>query len=414
MNQVPSKIQRNFITIDDFLNKYHIISFPNIKNGMIIDFNFGLGDRSHKILPILQIALPDHAKTICNIFKSAYDKTYPYKKLEDKKEIKYMIKSQQYMWFIFKTLDNEIVGCVGAKLELDKKKGYIFGFAIKKEYQGKIDNLKTWLCFIYYLWNFYKNKILIWTSEVRTYSKTPQYAESLVGLKPVGFLPNKDIFYNQVESEFFTIIHDKDVFDKYRSQKVNKIIRQVLVCYIYSNKRYNLGNIIIKNPNLNLNKEKILDFKNNIITKALFDKYDNSLTTMRIKNTSSYFQYQFNLYSNNIENIEYFIDDLEELVVYLRKLILFIKNHNIRYAECYVSARCPKHQKLFYQAGFIPRGYLPCLQFNKETNSFYDVILFNYYKQQINPNLESNLILETKELFRISQGENRLENSFIE
>ena len=40
----------------DYLDKFNLTSFHNIKNGISIDFNFGLGDRTHKILPIIQLA----------------------------------------------------------------------------------------------------------------------------------------------------------------------------------------------------------------------------------------------------------------------------------------------------------------------------------------------------------------------
>ena len=400
MNPLSQKNYREYITIDDFLDKYNLIFFPNIKNGIIDDSNFRLGDKSHKILPIVQLATIKHAKIICKIFKDVYNNTYPFKKLEDKNEIKYMIRSPKYKWLIFSTLDNEIIGCVGVKIKIKKKIGYIFGLAIKKRFQGKID-FKTWLLSIYYLWNHYKNRILIWTSEVRTYSKTPLFGESLVGLKPVGFLPNKDIFNNKIESEFLTIVYDKDVFKKHRSPKKIRLLKEIQPIYEYSNERYDLGKPIYKSPILNLNKKKILRLKDKIIIKTISDKYQNTIKSMRIKNSNSYFQFQYNSINNNIENVKYFTEDLEELIIFIRKLRLFIEKYNVRYAECYVSAYSPKVQKVFYETGFRPSGYLPCIQYDKGTDSFQDTIIFNYYQGTIDPTLEDKLSKETKMLYRI-------------
>ena len=411
MYHLIQKNYRKYITIDEYLDKYNHISLPNIKNGIIVDFNFGLDNRSHRILPIIQLATIKEAKMICKIFQNAYNNTYPFKKLEDKNEIKYMIKNQKYKWFIFRTIDNEIVGCVGAKLEFGKKRGYIFGFAIKKRFHGKIDLLKVWFITIYFLWNHYKNQILVWTSEVRTFCTIPQYAESLVGLMPVGFLPNKDMFNNKLESEFFFIVYDKDVFKKYRSRKKIRILKEILPYYKYCNDRYDLGRPIIKNPILNLNKRKILRLKDKIIIKTLSDKYNNKIKSLRIKNSKSYFQYQYNLISNNIDNIKYFIESLEELVVFIRELRIYTEKLNVNYIECYVSAYNPKIQKIFNEAGFKPRGYIPCLDYNKKTNSFQDYILFNHYKGSIDPIIESNLIIEAKRLYRIYQEQNFLNNS---
>ena len=393
-------IKKNFFTLDDFLKKYDILPSLDIKKGILLDFEIGFGNRSHKILPILQLAQIKHADSISSIFKNAYNGTYPFKIFEDKEEIKNMINSKKYVFLIFKTLKNKIVGCVGAKLQFKLKKGYIFGYAIKKSYQGKLDSIKTWFTSLVYLWKNYYDKIFIWTSEVRTYRKTPQMGDSFVGLKPIAFLPNKDIFNNQIESEFFTIIYNKNVLKKYRSQKIPRIIRQVLNSYNYSNIRYGLGNPIVVSPTLNLNKEKIIKLKNGAIIRTKTDKYANKIIKILLNNSKSYFQFFYNSLNNNIEKIKYKIDNLEELTVFLRNLKLIIINFDIRYVECYVSAYKPKHQKLFYKAEFRPRGYVPCLIYDNDNDNFKDIIIFNYYKEEINPNLKLNLIPEARRLYR--------------
>jgi len=397
--------KKHFFTIEDFLQKYDILFSLDIKKGILLNFDIGLKNRSHNIL---QLAKIKHANNICNNFMNAYNGAHPFKIIENIDEIQHMIRNREYIYLIFKTQEEKIFGCVGAKLDFKNKRGYIFGFAIKKRYQGKCDNKKIYLSSLVYFLKQFKSQILVWTSELRPNSKIYEKEKRFFGLKPIAFMQNKDIFNNQIESEFFTIIHDKSVFLKYKTRKRIKIIKPVLDCYNYTNKRYNLGRPVIKNPILKLNKEKILRIKEEIIVKTLLDKYNDSITTIRIKNTDSYFQYQYNSYSNNIENINYHVDDLEELVVFLRRLRMTMEDKSIRYVECYVSAYSPKHQKIFYKAEFIPRGYLPWLQFNKKSNSFYDVILFNYSKEPIDLEIETNLISDTKELFKISSYQNKI------
>ncbi len=399
-----------FFTIDDYINKYPYMSFTNIKNGILDDFNFNLENDSDKIIPIVQLATPNDAKIISNLFKDVYEGKYPFKEMEDEKKIEDMIKSKNYIWCVFKIQNNKHVGCVGAKLNFETKKGCVFGFVIKREFQGITNNMRIFFLFIYYLWSYYKNVILVWTSEVRTYIKTPQFAESLVGFIPIGFLPNKDIFNDKIESEFLNIIYDKEVFNKYRSRKKIVIIKEVLGYFNYSQKKYGLESCELESPILNLNKKLLLELKDKITLDVIIE--DNDITKIKIllEEYNSSLIFNYNIRSNNIENLEYHVSELEILVLFLRKLRIYINLNNIRYAECYVSAYKSKHQKIFLEAGFYPKGYIPCYQFNKKENNFEDSILFVYNKNPIDPHFEKNLIDETKKLYRLFQKGYYIEN----
>lgn len=406
MNAMISErlVKSEILTINDFLEKYDILTSYNIKNGVVLDYNFGLGNRSHKILPVIQLAQPKHAKYISKIFKEVYHGTYPFRRFENEREIEFMIKNPNYFLLIFKTIENKIVGCVGAKLNFKEKNGYIFGYVIKKEFQGKFDIKKSWIGSLVFIWKLFKNRILIWTSEVRTFCKTPQFCDSFVGLKPIAFLPNKDIFNNRIESEFFTIIYDELVMNKYRGKFIPKLIRQVLNYYYYSNRRYNIGKILIENPNLKLNKKLILELKNKLTIRTESDKFGIKFIKFSYNKQGSYFQFIYNSVSNNIEKITYRANFLEELWTYVEQLKLFIKKYNIRYVECFISAYKPNHQKIFCNNGFKPRGYIPFFHYNIEKGWFEDVVLFNYYKGKIDSNLKYNLIPETINLYYSSKN----------
>jgi len=69
---------------------------------------------------------------------------------------------------------------------------------------------------------------------------------------------------------------------------------------------------------------------------------------------------------------------------------------DINYTECFVSSYKPKHQKIFFNAGFRPRGYLPSWKYNYKMEKFEDQIVFNYFKGNIDKNMK--IIPETNEL----------------
>ncbi len=388
--------KKEIINVDEFLDKFQYLSNLDLKKILNLDFELDFYYKSEKICPIVELAKPEDSEEIANIFKEIYRGTYPYKHLEDIESIKDMIIHPDYEWFIFKSPANEIVGCFGADLEFNEKRAFLHGFMIKKQYHKTIDIFKAFIGCIIYLWRKYKEKIMLWYGEMRTNEAISQFFTSLIGMKPIAFLPNKDIFFNKVESDILHIIFNKNLLKEYRSDKKPKIIRQVLNCYSYSNRRYQLGLPIVENPKLTLDRNKIKDIKVIVDRKTKEDKFGFQKIRFFIKNKDSYFKFFLNPYSKNIEKIEYNIEDLEELYVFIEKLKEIIEDMDFNYSECFVSSYKPSHQKLFYNAGFIPRGYVPSWKYNKENDRFEDKIVFNYFKGVIDKNIK--IIPETNEL----------------
>ncbi|TFF88436.1 MAG: hypothetical protein EU549_02990 [Promethearchaeota archaeon] len=388
--------KREILTLNDFLEQLDFKNF-DLRNKKTSDFTLSLGRKFEKNPLKLQIAMPKDAKEISDIFINIYKNTYPNKKLESLNEISNMIKDPNFEIILFKNEFDKIIGCVFFHLEFEKKRGYIFGFVVKKNYQKNYDILKGLLgCFIY-LWDKYKSKILVWYGEARTNETGAQYIGSLCGIYPIAFYPNKDIFLGRVESEILQIAYDKNALEKYRNKKPAILIRQVLNVYMYSNKRYNLGKPIIENPEVKITQVNKL--KEDLVTKTSRDRFGIEFIEFSLKNKNSYFRFLHNPFVKNFEKVEYHVSNIEELCVFLQKLKIYIQKLKIRYCECFVSAYSPLHQKCFLNAGFRPRGYVPSWEFNKDINLFEDRIVFNYFDGKIKN--EMKLIPESIELVRL-------------
>jgi len=390
-------------TIDDFLELYKENISHDFQNILKLNFQIKIGKPSQKISPIIQLAKPEDSKEIAQIFRKIYKGTYPYKQMEDDQEVEKMIIDPNYQWFLFKINSIETVGCFGSHLEFENKRGFLYGFIIKKRYQNTVDIFKAFIGCVIFLWKTYKSKILLWYGEMRTNESSSQFFTSLIGLKPIAFFPNKDIFFNQIESDVLHVIYDEKALYKYRRKKNPKIIRQVLNCYVYSNRKYHLGTPIIKNPNIKLNSKKLKEIKGKIIIRKEKDKFGIEVITLSIKNSNSYFKFIYNPLSRNFEKTIYKINLLEELFTFIQKLKELIQSMEINYFECFVSSYEPKHQKIFLDAGFNPRGYIPCWKYNKEKNHFEDQIVFNFYKGKIDDNIklipEAIALLQTLKFF---------------
>ncbi|MFX1312851.1 MAG: hypothetical protein ACFFHD_09585 [Promethearchaeota archaeon] len=388
--------KKDILNVDEFLDSCQFISNFNLDQILNLDFELDFYYKSEKVCPIIELAKPEDAKKIVDIFNEIYRGTYPYKAMEDPNTIREMIIQQNCHWFLFKLPSNEIVGCFGADLELNRKKAFLHGFIIRKQYQKSIDIFKAFIGCIIYLWKEYHEKIFLWYGEMRTNESISQFFTSLIGMKPIAFLPNKDIFLNKIESDILHVIFNKNVLREYRHKEAPRIIRQALNCYSYSNRRYELGLPIIENPNIILKQNTIDIIKKRIIKSSIKDKFGNEDITFYIKDLNSYFRFFHNRYSKNCEKTDYKVNNLEELYVFINELKTLIDESKINYFECFVSAYEPTHQKLFVQSGFKPRGYIPCWKLEKEKNIFEDQILFNFFKGNISR--EIKFIPESREL----------------
>ena len=385
-------------TVNDFLEIYEDSIRIDNKNLLNAEFELIADRLSQKISPILEKAELNDANEIVQIFKEVYHGKYPYKVMESEEEVRNMINNPKYEWILFKVGINNIVGCVLAELNFKKKMGIMHGFIVRKQYQKIIDALMACIGSITYFWKTYKDKIMVWSAEVRTNDTAPQYCGLMCGIKPIAFFPNKDIFVEKVESDLMIIAYDEKVVKELRSKEEPRIIRQTLNCYVYTNKRYDLGTPYVENPDIKYDLKYLDEIKHKIESKVQEDVFGCETITFSIKNTNSYFKFVYNPYSKNIEKTKYNVNSLEELYVFLERVKQLIQEYNANFFQCFVSAYNPIHQKIFHDAGFNPMGYIPCWKYKYEENLFEDRIVFGYYRGNIDK--EMKLIPEASELLK--------------
>jgi len=351
---------------------------------MYLDFDLNFGSQIEKKIPILQIAKPEEAKEIPDVFDDAYNGTYPYQEFTNVQEVREMINDPNFHWILFKLDNEEIVGCYGFHINLEGKYGTFHGFALKRKYQKHIDTLKIIIGCMYAIYSAYKDKIFVWSCEVRTAHSITQYMGSMCGLAPIAFFPNKDIFFNRIESTILTITYDEKALYKYHSKNKPKLIPKASYCYLYSKLKYNLEDVKYENPIIKLDSEKVQRLKKKFKKEIKPYKLSYEKITFSFNDSKSYFEFLFNPRVLNCERTQYKVSYLEELYVFIQKLKSFIKKKKVRYYEAFISAYEPHHQKLFQDAGFLPRGYVPSWRFNKERHVFEDFIVFNYFKGEVN------------------------------
>lgn len=389
------------LSINQFLSLYNEIDKADLENILRLDFDldYSVLERyfnSQRICPIIEIAKPKDAKEISQIFKDIYKGTYPYKRMENSESIAEMIKDPNYYWFVFKLNSGEIVGAFGCHLEIEDKRGFLYGFVIKKGYHKIIDIFKAFIGCAIYLWKKHQKEILIWYGEMRTNETTSQFFTSIVGMKPVAFFPNKDIFFNKKESDILHVIYDHETLRAFRKKQQPQIVRQVLTPYTYINKRFQLGMPIITNPKLSLDQKQVRTIQKNIVLTTYSEEFGIKWFEIVNKKSTSYIKFLYNPHSKNFEKTEYYVETVEELHVFLNQVNKLIEDMEINYFECFVSAYHPEHQEVFNNLGFDPRGYVPSWKYNINEGTFEDQIVFNYFRDDLDKNMK--VIPEVKEL----------------
>ncbi|TFG06498.1 MAG: hypothetical protein EU539_07500 [Promethearchaeota archaeon] len=385
-------------TINDFLKNFKGLINNDIENGIELKFDLKTGSYHKKIFPKIINATPDHAKEIVEIYKDAYNGTYPYKEMEDISAIKHMIESDNFRWFIFKDEFDNTAGCFTYQLDFNQKRGYMRGFILKKKYFGTIDVVKTTIGCMIGIWSTYRDQIYVWYAENRTAHAKAQHMAKTCGIMPIAFFPNKDVFMNNIESDIMHVIYNKKALNELRTKKPPKIIPEVAACFLYSDERYALGKVEFDLPSLQLDSIKLTKLKENLVKRVEKDRFGYEMINLSFKNSNSYFKFLYTPQVQNFEKTKYKVDNLEELFVFTMELKNLVRSYNARYCECFVSAYEPEHQKIFLDIGFKPRGYVPGWNYNEETNTFEDCVVFNYFEGKIDSQIE--LIKESEDLLK--------------
>ncbi|MFX1375192.1 MAG: DUF998 domain-containing protein [Promethearchaeota archaeon] len=378
-----------------FLKPFKHIMDTRLAEEMHLDFEI-MEKKHHKISPILRQARPDDAKEITEIYKDLYENTYPYKEMEDEYEVRRMIEDPCVQWVIYQDPSYNIAGCITFVLDFDNRRGYIRGFMLKKKYQGYIDITKAMIGSMLAMLHKYKDLIYIWYVENRTAHAKSQYSMWVCGIAPIGIYPNKDIFLGQIESDLMQILYDEGALRKYRCKSIPEIIPQVDVCFLYSDNRYKLGSYKTVNPVIKLNKMKLNRIRKKLQKKVVRDKFGYKTITLMLEDSNSYFEFLYTPQVQNFEKTHYCVDNLEELYVFTQEFLHYKKEFKVRYCEVFISAYSPEHQQIFYNAGFLPRGYIPSWDYCDNEDCFKDSILFSICDGEISKEIQ--LIKQGQEL----------------
>ncbi len=383
-------------TTEKFVDNFTKIGVnPDLTDNM--ELNFEIDRISDKLKCYLTLARPGDAVDITEIYKDCYLGTYPYKEMENPIEVRKMIESKNYHWVLFKSPEGKTVGCFTYILDTKRKRGYMRGLMIKRKYQSLTNFKKLAIGSAIGMWATFQDRIHLWFCENRTAHAKSQYISAICGCLPVAFFPNKDIFMEKVESDLFHIIYSETVLKSLRRKKP-VLIEEVKNIYSLIAERYSLEEAEFVRPIVSFDCNSEDDTEYRIKIEDNGDNFGYHKVKIKILGTDSYLKFLYTPMVQNIEKTGYMIDVDAHLMVLLNQFKKYAFENNVRYLECFVSAYEPIHQRIFCDAGFKVRGYIPCWKRVERPSreTFEDSIVFNLEEGKISPDIQ--LIPEGQEI----------------
>ena len=367
-------------SIEEFLDAFDGILELDIENGMKLDFIIE-GRNNDKISPVLRLAKPKDAKEISQICKDVYQKSYPYKQIEDFSHVKKMIKKPQHHFILF-IVEQYIAGFFRCEIDFEHKKGYMGSFMLREQFHKNFDVVKAIMGSYYWMWSTFK-EVAIWHCENRTAHTASQFITAVCGINTIAIFPNKDIFYEEIESDVMGIIYRLDALKNLRSKKVPSLVEGSLDSFLYIDNLFQLGFFHLVSPQIKLDQKKIKKLRSLLTLHSSTDKYGYETHCFKFTGLQSYFTFLHTISIQNYEKAKYRVNSLEELYVFLEEVRKCIEEQEVRYCEFFVSAYEPEYQELFFEFGFQARGYAPCFLYNERENCYDDQVIFNLYKGKL-------------------------------
>lgn len=276
--------------------------------------------------------------------------SYPYPEALDPIWIDTKARSRNVVWkVVTDTRYDTVVGSGTVLLNRKNQRAYVRGVMIDPTYQEYGIGSKVLVNTFREIIQNYRDVIKIFWNESRTaHVKSQKIAEDS-GFRPVGLLPNKDIFMEKRESDLLMVLYSMNALKKRRLDP--KLIPEVLPIYNVIAKQFRLESVMpVYIPPIPANGHQI---------KGLFwmDQYDYHYCVFHAPGAD--LEFKINPRTRVAEEA-HFSPHMDSITV---KALLNMALESLRpmlyYIEVYASAYEPEVQRILVDLGFTATGYIP-------------------------------------------------------
>ena len=351
---------------------------------------------------------PEDARAIANIYQFIYRGTYPYKEMEDQEYIYETFEDPSFVWGLFKTSEDKLVGCFTVVLDYDTRRGYFRGMMILPEFQHKVNSKKLCLSVIRHAYGKAKGRIDVWYNESRTAHSKAQYISTTFGCHPYAVFMNKDRFFNRDESDVLMVAHTRAALQN-RSSDLPLILPEIMPFYRLAQERFStLGNPMLVSDFFSEKDCERARLAYPVALTASTDKFGYQTIKITDSATKAYLTALYTPLARNIEKIKFTATEPAVLYRLLHALLIFGKKRGVKYVEAFVTAYDPQLQQVALCLGFEVLGYVPAWEPQKDSWQVEDRVVFGHFIPIPNSAELLALIPEAQQIVDI------VENNFVQ
>ncbi len=326
-------------------------------------------------------ARPEDVSAIQNIYEEVYKGTYPYLEYTDAEFLRQDMTSGHSNWYILEdTLRQLICGCVSALVDEREMRAYCRGMMLRPAWQGYGGTARLFGVAFQHMLQLYKGQLRIVWGELRSASIKPQAVAENIGMKPVGILPWKDVFFGRRETAVIMAVYSTVAW-RARDTNISLVAR---LEPIYLSARRMFKPMAKDKVEIHENPGSLSNYKHRSVEIASLEKaYGYTEYAFYNREINSSLTIAVNKQCLNAEHMELHCSEPEVAFTLLHSMIEHLREKGIQFIEGKCPANSPGMQNAFLLAGMQPLGYLPA--WNKDVASGLDVdqIVFGWNYQTI-------------------------------
>lgn len=293
------------------------------------------------------------ARELMELYDVVYEGSYPYDEVRDLNWISEQMQVPENVQLtVVDRQTGRVAGASLFQLDLGQRTVYARGIMIHPDFAG-------YGCGSFLLGHAYQalihdlnNWVHIYYTENRTAHIKSQKLGENAGMKPLGLLINKDLFFHERETDVLMGLFSRPVFEQRR--KFPQVIEPYFPIWEVIRKFYHLEHV---DP---INRVALEDpVKLNRPLNCHFGRHGYLHVTIPGMTARSYLKFKVNKTTKAAEETKFQVSSPGEFRALLESALNFLKKEGIEYFEVYVPAWHPEYQVAAHELGLVASGYFP-------------------------------------------------------
>ncbi|TFG18676.1 MAG: hypothetical protein EU530_08505 [Promethearchaeota archaeon] len=400
--QIPSRVVTEGKS-NELLNLMKRSKIPNGIEEFIASKETSSNRNIFKVHSPIRFAQSDDIPQLLHVNHQVYKGHYPYRDMLDVEYVTEFTNPTKDNGFIgvYETEDESrtIGGFLLLAVDREQRKGYFRGLMVSPEHRNRLHLKNRVLETIYQGYKQYFNDVELWYGETRTAHRKGQKWMEESGSRPCAFLPNKDIFSDDMvrESDVLEIAYSQKALFQYRNSNPQLLLK-FLPLYNQVSNYFNFPEIQDAPSSTSVCTPAMLSEALELAEKCIIEKtpkqYDTYTCKIHIQN-GSYVEFLVNNPISSAEKTRFHANSEIELAALLIRLKEFIEHVNLEYFEIYIPTINLRHQQIFLELDFSCFGYVPSWKWTNNKSD--DCLIFGLYRTPIN--WENTVLTENSESF---------------